>query len=100
MTKRRGRFHGRSRGLGNRNPYLNPNPKPNPNPNPNPNPKVSGEADADVSLTSRPPSNLSPTGGSTYCAVAAVALMDPTLSCLTQEEKDGLVQWCLARQVP
>ncbi|XP_043226586.1 geranylgeranyl transferase type-1 subunit beta-like [Amphibalanus amphitrite] len=37
-------------------------------------------------------------GGSTFCAVATLALMGELESALTEQQRDGLVFWCLSRQ--
>jgi hypothetical protein len=34
-----------------------------------------------------------------YCAVASLYLMDETLACLSTQEKDDIMSWCLRRQV-
>jgi hypothetical protein len=38
-------------------------------------------------------------GGSTYCALASLYLMDPSLGQLSQDEKDDITAWCMRRQV-
>lgn len=36
-------------------------------------------------------------GGATYCAVAALYLLDAFDRVMSQERKDALIHWCLSR---
>ena len=38
------------------------------------------------------------TGGSTFCAIASLVLMDKLTTTLTAQQKDSLIRWCLIRQ--